>query len=556
MRAHHLPEPVALLHPQAVGQIRGHEAPGDDLVEAQVPHHVLGAAAQELLPGEDAHAVSMLGKGPRQPVEAVEAPDLLDQVGLAGDVVVAVDGHRSAEVVLAHRLDLELEALEVILGLGALDVDPEQAVEARAVEGDHVWSRDLRGLVDRAGHEPRATRLHHQARRHPLRLQREVGVKLLLEPGRGLRPQAEHARGAEDVDPVPGRDLEQHAGGRRGDLRALAAHDPRDAGGPIAVADEHRLGVEGPLDPVERGHPLAVRGRADRQRAVGHPIEVEGMKGLRRDQHHVIGDVDDIRDRALPARDQARLQPQRRGPHGDVGEHPCREARTELRRLDGDRGVVLGRSLAARLRIARPGHGRQRGSGDRVNLAGDAVDAEAIGAVRVQIELEDGIRDRQDVGKGRARGPSLTGPRRPRSRRRGGGGYLFQDDDPSRVIAELELGLGEDHAVGHDAAQLRPTELLATRQDRPGQRHRDRLTGGHVRRPTDDRPGLAARVHLADREPVGVGMPLGRQHPSDHEALRGRHADVRHALDLHGAHREQLGDLLGRQLRIAVLRQP
>ena len=101
-----------------------------------------------------------------------------------------------------------------------------------------------------------------------------------------------------------------------------AAHDPGDPGGPVAVADQHGLGVEGALDAVEGGH-AARRRRAVRTISApsGDPIEVERVQRLGGQQHHVVGDVDDVVDRPLAGRDQPRLQPQRRGADRHLGEH-------------------------------------------------------------------------------------------------------------------------------------------------------------------------------------------------------------------------------------------
>ena len=52
--------------------------------------------------------------------------------------------------------------------------------------------------------------------------------------------------------------------------------------GPLAVADEDRLGVEAALDAVERRHPLALARRADDQSAAGDLVEVEGVQRLAR----------------------------------------------------------------------------------------------------------------------------------------------------------------------------------------------------------------------------------------------------------------------------------
>ena len=98
-----------------------------------------------------------------------------------------------------------------------------------------------------------------------------------------------------------------------GDLGDLAAHDPGDPGRAVVVADEDRLGVEGALDAVEGRHLLALAGGAHGQRPAGNLVEVEGVQRLRGEQHHVVGDVDDVVDRPLPGRGQPRLQPERRG---------------------------------------------------------------------------------------------------------------------------------------------------------------------------------------------------------------------------------------------------
>ena len=54
------------------------------------------------------------------------------------------------------------------------------------------------------------------------------------------------------------------------------------------------------------------------------------------EQHHVVGDVDHVGDRALARGHQARLQPRRRGADLHVLEHPRGEARAQLRDLDAD----------------------------------------------------------------------------------------------------------------------------------------------------------------------------------------------------------------------------
>ena len=98
----------------------------------------------------------------------------------------------------------------------------------------------------------------------------------------------------------------------RDDLAARAAHDPADPGGPVRVADQHGVAVEDALLAVQRREALALARGAHVQRRPGHAVEVVGVHRLAEQQHHVVRDVDDVADRALAGRHQARLQPQRR----------------------------------------------------------------------------------------------------------------------------------------------------------------------------------------------------------------------------------------------------
>jgi hypothetical protein len=114
-----------------------------------------------------------------------------------------------------------------------------------------------------------------------------------------------------DRGAVPVGDLHEHLRRALVDLRALAAHDAgqrRRAGG---VVDHQHVVVQRAGLVVERGELLAVIGATDDQQAVGDAAEVEGVQRAADEQHHVVGDVDDVVDRALASGHQARLQPRR-----------------------------------------------------------------------------------------------------------------------------------------------------------------------------------------------------------------------------------------------------
>ena len=70
------------------------------------------------------------GKRDGQPVEAVDAGDLLDQVGLALHVAVAPGGHSRAQAAVAGALDVEAEPVEDRLHAVARHGLAEQPLEA------------------------------------------------------------------------------------------------------------------------------------------------------------------------------------------------------------------------------------------------------------------------------------------------------------------------------------------------------------------------------------------------------------------------------------------
>ena len=142
-----------------------------------------------------------------------------------------------------------------------------------------------------------------------------------------------------------------------GDLGDLAAHDPGDPGRPVASQTSTVSASKLRSTPSSVVIFSPSRGGADGQRPARHLVEVEGVQRLRGQQHHVVGDVDDVVDRPLPGRRQPRLQPERRGADRDVGEDAGGEARAELGDLDRDRGVVGDLSLALGGRVLGPGLG-------------------------------------------------------------------------------------------------------------------------------------------------------------------------------------------------------
>ena len=235
----------------------------------------------------------------------------------------------------------------------------------------------------------------------------------------------------------------------------------------------------------------------------GDAVEVEGVQRLAGEQHHVVGDVDDVVDRPLPGGHQARLQPRRRGRDRDVLEHARGEARAEVGALDEHLGA--GARGPSEPGSSLHGASRQRRAGGRVQLARDAVDAEAVGPVGRDLELEHVGGDRQHLASGvpgassassdlarRAPGcPPVPGPISSSASDR-----IMPSETTPRSFACLQL-----RAVGHHRAR-------AARPRRSARRRR------WARRRRSSPAPLAVAVALADidradPQPVGVGVLLG-----------------------------------------------
>ena len=266
--------------------------------------------------------------------------------------------------------------------------------------------------------------------------------------------------------------------------------------------------------------------------------EVERVERVPEREHHVVGDVDDVRDRAHPRGEQARLEPDRRLPERHVAEEPADVARAALEVLDRDvDGLLCG------LLGILAGHCRQLEAVERGHLAGDPVDREQVRPVAGRLDEQHVVDERQDVPK-----------RRPRL-------GLGQHHDPRVVGAELDLVLGEDHPVGELAAHLPLFELQAARELRARERDGDGGARAEVPGPADNLSRLALpHVDDAELQPVGVRVLCCLEYAPDAEqaevpVLVG-HAAALDPLDLGGRDRQALGQLRERHVERDVLAQP
>ena len=92
--------------------------------------------------------------------------------------------------------------------------------------------------------------------------------------------------------------LDHHVDGVVGNLRIHAAHNARKRHGALAIGDETHTGIEHAILAIERLELLVLLGGAHDHGALTVALdergEVECVKRLTREHHHVIGDVDDV----------------------------------------------------------------------------------------------------------------------------------------------------------------------------------------------------------------------------------------------------------------------
>ncbi len=466
------------------------------------------------------------------------ARDLLDHVDLARRVGTERRHLDEQAVTFGHRGEADRREVggdpgglerraEQGVHPGGADVDPGGLTPHRPVLDD-ARGDGRRGDPGRRGGErdelADAVRGPHDP----------FGVDPALEALGGLAAQPEALRGAADETGGELGRLQEDPGGRRPDLARRAAHHAGHADRCVVrVADQAVLdldlppgGVTGdperPLDPVEGDDPLPRSGEAHHDAVAAETVEVVGVGGLAELEHDVVRGVDDRADRPHPGQHEAPGDLGRRGQRGDADEDAADELLAGLRRRHRDRGELADGPPG----LVDDGLGdRERQAQARREVPGHPGDREAVGPVRLDLEVEDGVGDDAEVlGEGLA-GLHGTGQRGP------GGAGRGQHHQSLRVVGEAELAPGAEHPLRHGAAHRAARDDHAVRQLGPDGRERHDVALDEVPRPADDLQRVgAAGVHddLADAVRAGDGPDL--LDAGQHDAVEAA-ADVLHALD-------------------------
>ena len=433
----------------------------------------------------------------RQMVEAADAGNLLDQVG--GPVYVAAPGWRGYVEAAIGRRHCEAEGFENALLLGRVDLHARQAFHLAGPEEDAAFPVDARAH----GHRHRgfaAANLRHHAGDMAGGPDRAFGIKPALEPVAGVGIQVQLAPGGRHRNRVEHRDLEEHAGGAVAHAGALAAHHTSQIIDTFGIADCDHAGFHLVGLLVQSGERLAAIRLPHDQLTAVNLVDVIGMQRATQIEHHIVGDVDKGADRALADGVQAPRHPVRARPVGDAAKGDAGDQRGQMLgpvkiEPPGDRAVEAAFMRAGVQRLQRA----VAGSGQ---IARDAANAEAIGAVRGDGDLDDRI---IQTGPG---GEALADRR-----------VLIQIDNAVMLVRDHHLALRAEHAVRVLAADVAGLQHQIDAGHIGAGRGEDALhAGARVRRAADNLHRItAAGIHHADAQPVGIGMLLGGDHLGDGE---------------------------------------
>ena len=288
--------------------------------------------------------------------------------------IIAVQNESEGDEDLAHQILFKLRA-EQGVDLFRLKLN----AGGRLFLGDHVHHTvdDLaaaKHLHKLAGALDGLDGVHH--------------VEALFIAGGGVGAHTESACRAAHGNAVEVGGLEEHHRRVTDDLAVRAAHHARDAHRLVLVADAEHIRRKLALVAVKRLNGLAlVRGAHDDVAALD-AAEVKSVHRLTVLEHDVVGNINDVVDRAHAAVAQSLAHPARGRRDLDVFHHARGVARAEVAVLNVNVDDLRDAAAAALdlgcVQLERALEGRAR-------LACKADNAQAVGAVGRDLELDDGI---------------------------------------------------------------------------------------------------------------------------------------------------------------------
>ena len=366
-----------------------------------------------------------------------------------------------------------------------------------------------------------------------------AGIDASLESMAGIGREIEAAGPALDGGRPPKRSLRVNVARRVGHSGRIAAHDAGQRLHPEPVGNHADLRVHSNRRSVEQLELFAGTAPAHVETALD-PVQVEDVGGPAILKHHVVRNVDQRSDTALPATRQPLHHPGRRlRSRIDIADDPARKAAAQVGRTDCYRQHRRVRRWH-RFDRRRP----QRGASQRRQLTGHAEHAQCMGQVGRELQGEHRVVELEHVAHICA------------NRRLG-----RQFEQATMVFAQLQFAGRAQHALAFDTAQLTQLDqerlaVLARRQFGADQGARHLDADPRVRRTTDDvQQAAAANIDLAHAQAIGIRMLDRLPDFADHD-LRERWRRRSQLFHLQPAHGQRIGQLLACERRIAEFAQP
>ncbi len=377
---------------------------------------------------------------------AVNARDLLDQIRLPDNPGANVQpniGHGHVERV-GFEMYVKAAAQQQVCRLIGANRDAQNALNLGSRQVDLHLRRGQRIVIDDPLRDLTAARAPHQFDAAPHAALRPTGMHAPAEAQPGVGADLLRLHRVADVDEIPVRGFQQHAGGLVADLGLRAADDPADTQDSGFVGHEDGEVVQRALHLVQRFERLArlrqpgddlgrLPARTGGSRSLDQFVVVEGVGRLPDLEGEVVGHVHDVVDWALPHADQAALHPLWRRLDGGIAQQRQREAWVEFRLADFDADLPGNRRAIRARFVGRLAQRRIQQGGGFPRHAEDAVGAGEVG--------------RQfDVVNHVAQHVLRRSPRRIAR-------ILVHKDDALVRVADAEFLLRADHAAVGDAAQ-------------------------------------------------------------------------------------------------------
>ena len=469
----------------------------------------------------------------RNAVESVEPRDFLDEIDFAVEIVAERGWLPGRFVVMRRGALFAAELGQIFLHDVSGNFDSKQASYFFRAELDGASSRRWLTRDGRRGGNRCAGQFDEEGQRTVARGEQRAGVDAPLVTIGGVGDESQPAARAPHRGGLEPGGFEHDFRGRFGDAGGLAAHDARDGDGAAFVGDDEVVGQQLVGHVVERLDLFARARAADLDDAPGEFSRVEGVERLAGFEEDVVGDVDDVVDRAMAGGGDGLLQPCGARADFDVGEMRRTIIRAKIGRAEPGRP----RGRVSRKMERRGGDDPEAARADGGDFPRDAAIGEEVGAVGGDLDVEEGVAGLvlgEDFPEGRVR---------------------REDEKALGVLGERQFLLGAQHALGKFAAQFRFLDDETARQLRAGQGERHFVADLVVLRAADDLARGRTVVDLADAEAVGVGVLRGGKNLRDDD-VGALHAGDGNVLDLGAGEGEPVEHLRHGNGEVEIMAEP